>query len=1221
MKSIRPMNPFHARGGATSRTVLLVLAALAIALLLVFWFTRAAQRDTDLPLPSAGSLVPRESESGLAAMPEAPTELEGVSSANARRGARAAGVRLRGPAKLDGRVIDRASGAGVGGVFVELLPVPPAGAAFLGRMLRIAALGNEFSGRVQAVATTYSDPSGAFHFEGVRQGTYYLDARGEYCVPESVVRARLLASGGGGPLDVYVRAGGRVLGRVVMPDGKPAVKAALALVPGPGNFVGNARNGDLRWFEETSDEDGRFTFGGVPPGTGYEITVSGRGFALSHALDIEVKAGADTEVLVRTRLGGTVVGRVLSNVEGEDPVPIAGAHLGAIPRGLRNLRCVEEILETTHCETAADGTYTMRNVPPGDCDLVAIAWEHLPAVGARVSLADASTIQATDILLAKGPLVRGRVVDPDGQPIAGVQARWNLVDWKNFQFDFSFAPLMMQAVKGFELPKTDADGRFFAGPIAGKPDYSIDFLKTGWVDQEFKWNPERDGPEITVVMHRGSAVEGIVMDAAKAEPVTAFTISGEARVDTEAEAPGARNPFSGGQLVEDEGGRFHVDSVKPGKVSLVFSAPGYLPKTVEGIEVVEGRTTRGVVVNLMPGGIVRGRVVDERAQPVLGARVLSSSTNRRAFDPGAMRERAREGRNRGGGFNVILGGSGGTEMLPPGMIEFAANMGLAGDRLASVDAQGEFEIRGVEPGPFRVLAFDREHTTGRSEPRDMVEGGVVEGVVVTLERGATIQGTVHDRHGNPVPEELVLAFSPSGFDPSSPAQGGGLYQGRSDANGAYTIQHVAGGSYFLVATRGDEDLNPMSFFGTMNFDLVTVPAGEVVTYDLVDSSAGSCRVFGLITYKNEPVTRGNLSAINFDTDNLLGVEFKAARMLDGGRFEFAGLAPGEYQLNFDGNGPQVRMSLEVPDAPEMRVDLRLPESGVEGTVVDESTNEPVAGAEVVLQSTESAPESSGILGRFLSREGRASRDTTDEAGAFAFDRLEPGEYELIVRGVRRGTSRGRYSPSEPVRVRVDANAVERGLIVRLQPALALKGRIVDGAKAPIQGATVLATSRQGRADFVERAISDEHGEFEITGLPAGEFRLTATAEGYADGSKDGIELVRGADKPAPCELVLTKGVHVTVTVFGSNGAPASGARADLYPTEGQRASDPANAGKAIQNLFTGEGASGADGRIDLGRYAPGAYRLEVRRGLSKAVRPKVVLAPDEDEVRLDVDLP
>src|SRR5437016_2332386 len=86
------------------------------------------------------------------------------------------------------------------------------------------------------------------------------------------------------------------------------------------------------------------------------------------------------------------------------------------------------------------------------------------------------------------------------------------------------------------------------------------------------------------------------------------------------------------------------------------------------------------------------------------------------------------------------------------------------------------------------------------------------------------------------------AAAATSFDGNQASAGAGLYQGHSDAQGRYAIAHVSPGGYFLVATRGDEDLNPMSFFGTLNFDLVTVPADETVSFDLVDSSAGACRV-------------------------------------------------------------------------------------------------------------------------------------------------------------------------------------------------------------------------------------------------------------------------------------------------------------------------------------------------------------------------------------------
>lgn len=1210
------------RRGSAQRSVIVLVAVLALLVLGVAFFLRSNPTKAPAAITNTGGVAPSASTAELAASGHE-TELATNDELAARHSGTAAGVRLSGPGKLDGRVIERATSAGIGGARVELLPVPPAGAAFLGRMLRMSGMGDEMSQRVQPVAVAISAADGSFHFQGVRQGTYYVDARGEYHVPETVVRARVLASGSGGPIEVFVNAGGRVVGRVLTPEGKPAKAAKLVLVPGPANFLTTARSGDLRWLDTSSAKDGTFVIGGVPPGSGYEITCSGEGFALSHALDIEVKAGQDTEVVVHTRVGGVVVGRVMSNVEGKDPTPLAEAHLGAVPRGLRNLRCVEEILEETHCTTAADGSYVMRNVPPGEVDLIAIAWEHLPAVGARAALADGAQIQATDIVLSKGPMVKGRVVDSEGNPVPGVQTRWNLVNWKNFQFDFSFAPLMMAAVKGLDLPKTDADGRFFAGAIAGEPDFSIDFTKAGFVDQEFKWNPTRDGPEITVVMKRGSAVEGIVMDAEKAEPVTSFTITGGDRVDTEPEAPGSKNPFSGGLLIEDKGGRFKLDSVKPGMASLTFSAPGFLSKTVENIEVKEGEATRGVIVNLTPGGVVRGRVLDAAGNGVAGAQVLASAGRGGAMDVEEERQRARERRTRRGNGpprGMMFGGGGsGADMLPPGMMAYAASMGLLGDKAVLTNAQGAFEVTGVAPGNFKLFAFHRDHTSGVTSDLTMPETGAVEGVVVTLPKGGGIQGIVHDRRGAPVGDELVIAFSPAAFDPNSASAGGGLYQGHSNKDGQYEITHVAPGSYFLVATRGDEELNPMSFMGTMNFDLVTVPADETVKFDLVDSSAGACKVFGVITYKGEPIGRGNLAAISYDTDNLLGVEFKAAKMMDGGRYEFAGLAPGEYQLNLDNSGPQVRMMLDVPDQAELRVDLALPEGGLEGKVVDDATNQPIAACDVVIRSTEKQ-EGQGLLGSFLSREGRASRDTTDDKGLFSFERLAGGEYEVTVRGPKRGDTKGKYAPADAVRVKIDDNRTERDFVVRLQSSLSLKGEVVDARKQPIVGATVLVSLQKGGYDLLERAKSDAAGRFEINGLSAGTYKATATIDGYADGTTNNIKIERNG-KIVDTEIVMQKGALVSVRVYQSNGAPASGARAELKPLKGENTADPANAGKALQGLFTGEGAADSSGHIDLGRYLPGEYRLDAQRGFSKATNPKVVIPADRDEIELRIDLP
>ncbi len=1218
------------RRGAASRAILALAAAVPI-LIVALWFLLARTEPAggsgpgvgvEMTAPRAGAELDSASIVELA-------DAAAVTNAARSEGV-AAGVRLRGNGRLVGIVRDRTSGFGVPGARVELLTMPPAGTAFLGRLLRVFAGSNDLSRGTRPAAVALTGADGQFRFEGVRTGSYFLDARSDYHVPESVARARVLTSGAGGPIDVWVHGGGRVVGRVLMPDKSPASGATLALVPGPNNFLSTLNTGDMRWLAAKSDENGDFVIPGVPAGEGFEITATGGNFAVSHLVDIAIVAGQDTQVVVQTRIGGSIVGRVLAEGETGEPAPLANAHLGAVPRGLRNLRCAEEVLTATHCVTGPDGTYTMRNVPPGDVDVVAIERTHLPAIGARASLADGVTIQAQDIVLTPGTMIAGRVVDARGQPVAGVEMRFNLVDWKNFQFDFSLAPMMAAAVKGFDLPKSDTDGRFLAGPIAGDAPYEVTFTKAGYVEAELKHDPRASTDEVVVTMQQGGSVEGIVMDGARGEPVTAFSVGGGDVVEVGSDSPGALGSFSGGTTFEGAAGTFRVESVRPGKALLVFRAAGYLAKSVE-VDVVEGETKRGVIVELAPGGIVRGTVLDAGGKPVVGAQVVQQSSSAGSQARERRREQSRRSGPRAGGGRragppespfgpMMSGGSDGVDDIPPGFLGMAAGMGILGDRAVTTDARGAFELVGVEPGSLRVYAFHRDHAGGASEPQTMPAEGTLDGVVVKLRPGGSIVGSVTDRFGRPVPDQIVIAFSPAAFGGPGGGSGvsSGAYQGSTDAEGHYEIRHVGAGSYFLVATRGDEDLNPATFFGTLNFDLVTVPEGEEVEFDLIDSTASACKVRGIVTYRGEPAGRGNLVATSTDTESVLGVEFRAAKMLGAGRFEFAGLAPGTWQLQFDGDGPQVRTSIEVPDLPEVEVEVRLPEGGVEGRVVDDRTNEPIDGVQVTLRRTSGVQKAKGLLGSMIARDGGSVRRNTNEKGEFRFDRLDAGDYEIVaqVPNWKRRDGGEVYAPTEPGRVQVDVNRVERDLLLRLLPSLGIGGRVV-GPEGPIEGVRVLAIREGAGSEGVESARTDAEGRFSIRGLAGGTYRLSANADGYAEGRQSDVVIERGREHE-PVEIALTRGVLVRARVTKS-GLPVSGARVTLLApgADSANAGDP---GRAIEGFFRGEGATDARGIVEVGRYTGGKYRLEAQRGADKAAKEVSIDGRDaETELRIDLD--
>ncbi len=1119
-----------------------------------------------------------------------------------------AGVRLRGPGRLEGRVLERGSGAALGGMRVDLHGLPPSGAGLIGRFLRLMGEGSPLATAAEPVATTGTDGSGYFVFDGVHVGTWYVEARGAHHVPDAVARARVTSSGEGAPLDVWVRPGGRIVGVVLEPDGDPAPGAMVTVSPGLPVILESLRRGDLCFLETRTDEKGLFVVAGVPPGDAYDVHALGTGFALSHASDVVVHAGQDARVTLRTRNPGRVDGRVVSVGEpGVAPTPLAGAHVAVIPEGLRYLPFAKEILEQTHALTDAEGRFALRDVPPGDVRLVGIAAGHAGDLGPKLFVSEGALAVAPDFELPVGASVSGRVVDAGGEPLAGVEVRWQPVDMDRFGLDASFAPLVAGAVRQHDFPRTGADGRFSAGAFPGEPPFTIEFSKPGYADLTHSWTPaspstegsegergEEAEEELEIVMGAGGFVEGIVMDVELAEPLTSFTITTEQSI-AGGDVIGSLGPFGGGTLVEDAGGRFRAGPLEPGSVELSFDAPGYLRTRIDDLELAPGETSRGIIVEMYAGGSVRGVVVDEGGAAVAGALVFT-----RFRAELSTPERARGGRSRGQGESGLA-----TE-VPSGILSYAAQLGAFADETTRTDPRGAFELSGIEPGEHVLVGVHRAFAATASEPFEVFAGQPPVELELVLRVGGGIHGKVVDRFTRPIPGAIVMAVAPNNMESGDDVRGG-LYQGRTDEAGDYRIDNVDAGTYFMVLTRGDEELHPMSFMGSLTFDMVTVPEGELVEYDIIDKSVGGARVFGRVIARGEDVSRGQITAMGFESESLLGVDIKVAPIREEGRYEFPGLAPGEYQLQIEGaGGGSVRMQIDVPDVPEYALDLRLPEGRITGRVVDASTGEPIPNTRVTALSSE-GPEPQGLLGRMIGRDAGMMRDWADDDGSFSFERLEPADYEIGVRSARIGDQR--FAPTEPTVVSLGEDE-EVELTLELQPALRLEGIVRNAAGEPLADARVAAWLTGRPETLAGGSSTGEDGRFVLEGLSPGTWTVSATHSDHA-GARADVALERGSTPEV--ELTLPLGVPVSVRVIGSNGRPVSGAHGRLDPVDGAAA--PEDLERTMKALFAGAGSSDADGLLELGRHEPGEYTLTVQRGFSRS-DPKTVTVSPGGPVRL-----
>jgi hypothetical protein len=160
-----------------------------------------------------------------------------------------------------------------------------------------------------------------------------------------------------------------VLGVVLIgPTASRPSLARVALTPGAGVVIEAARNGDVAWLEGACDAHGRFRHRrACRRAAAGSWTASGGGVTLTHSARRRLCKPARTtpEVIVArpARRPRSPDASCRPPGSTEDPhaarTPLSqGAHVGAVPRGLRDLAFVEEVLESTHAitETPTDAS-------------------------------------------------------------------------------------------------------------------------------------------------------------------------------------------------------------------------------------------------------------------------------------------------------------------------------------------------------------------------------------------------------------------------------------------------------------------------------------------------------------------------------------------------------------------------------------------------------------------------------------------------------------------------------------------------------------------------------------------------------------------------------------------------------------------------------------------------------------------------------------------------
>jgi protocatechuate 3,4-dioxygenase beta subunit len=611
--------------------------------------------------------------------------------------------------------------------------------------------------------------------------------------------------------------------------------------------------------------------------------------------------------------------------------------------------------------------------------------------------------------------------------------------------------------------QTDASGRFRLTVRRAAP-HTVRVEAKGLAGATVE--KARPGTPVAVVLARGATLEGTVRDGTTGQPVPGVRV--EARDETALALPW--EPAAGlVQTTTDAKGRFRL----PGLSSA--------PQTVwaRGAGAGSGRKNgalpgRPADIYLFPGATLSGTVWGPGDLRVAGAVVRA--------EPDLP----------------------GYRTAPPPAVS---------------DVQGRYEIGGLSPGTYRLVARHKDFAP------DVIGG-------VTVERGADAQTDISLEKGTTVigrlvsgPEQTVAGRVSMQEMDGQPALRD-VMRAEAGPDGRFRLEMVPAGTHVIgVIAPG---------YAPKRVDVHVRPGARDVDVGDVEMETG-LTIRGRVRDGRGPIAGAKVYAL--PPRPMPTRAFEAFSETDGS-FVIAGLEPGVYRLG--ARAPGYSGTDKRADAGADKVDILLAAGGgVSGTVLDEA-GRPVEWFRVSASIVRSEGVQPGVI--MTGSPGRIGNGTD---GHFVLEDLAEGSY--VVEAGASGRSSGHVSD-----VKVTAGSTTDAGTIRLSRGGTVRGTVVDTSGAAVPG-VVITVGGPGRnyTSFGEspQGVSDPLGAFEITGVPAGTVELVAAHPSYSEGRASGIE-VDPATGAAEARIVLNQGGRIEGWVRRRDGTGIAGACVNVLSSPG-----------------------------------------------------------------------
>jgi protocatechuate 3,4-dioxygenase beta subunit len=774
---------------------------------------------------------------------------------------------------------------------------------------------------------------------------------------------------------------------------------------------------------------------------------------------------------------GQLAGRVIDG-QGR-PVPGARVlatlqplHGGLVGRAAEAQPTIEAPAATV---SDAAGGFRFPALGPGRYLVTASARGRGTGRAAPVMLAPGLALDDVELrLIDSSARLAGRVRDASGGPVAGARVRAMRSDLPGGE-----------TVRVFFEDLSDPDGRYELSLEPGRHALTVEadgYAPVG----ELVMVSGHDGRDFYL---QPAARLGGLVRGGDGEPVA------EAQVRVEALDAGTLALAR--EVVTNQRGQFSVGGLMAGAYRVVARKDELVGTTALAVRLAVAATRDDLVVELLPGAAIVGRVKDTRGKPIANAAVwVVQGDLARGETPGQRRTRS-------------------------------------GD-------DGRFQLRGLLAGGYRLRAEAQGMSS--KEASVMVAGPKPVEVNLVLGDEATVTGQVTDEGGRPLANVLVKGRV-------RPSAGGPLLadQTRTDADGQYTLHGFAAGSLQLSAR--DEA-------GIVEGPQGTLAAGERRRIDL--RLERGARLAGEVRFDDGP-SAANVVVIAQSRSRGISVVLEA-RTDAGGAFDIGPLPAGDVSVHavaadqrsswlWPRDSQQVDLVLEK-GARKTGVALRLTrrDQRLRGLVVGPD-DQPIPDAVVRAER-----ERDGMA--IPDRGGPSAVTAAD--GTFTLEALAQGSYTLTAGhpAYAETSARGVSTAGGSVtRLRFTPAGTLAGVVVTAQGqpvtsySLFVKG---GGGPAPATVPGRASAPPPNEAMRVPEEIRSPSGAFAVGQLAPGNYSLLAVAPDGATAEVSGVAL-RPGEARRELRLQVTDGPTVSAEVRDfESGAAVAGAVAEVRLPGGMR---------------------------------------------------------------------